>query len=192
MYFFNMKRDISLKTYPNSYVVLDIETTGFNPVSNDIIELSAIKVVENKIHSKFSKLVKPYGYLNNYITSLTGITRDMLKDAPTIDKTILEFNEFCKDSIVIGHNVTFDLKFINTKLKECHKIEFENDYIDTLKLAKKFLPQLPSKKLGMIAEHFNLDTTGMHRGLKDCMVTNTCYQKFLEMENPPAKNLSLF
>ena len=194
-----MKRDLSLKKYLWDYVVLDIETTGFDAKKDDIIELSAIKVVNGEIEDEFSKLIKPYGFVSNRIIELTGITREMLADATRLETTILEFNNFCKGFVVIGHNVTFDLNFINAKLYDCHKITFDNDYIDTLKLAKKHLSQLPSKKLGVIAEYFQLDTSGMHRGLKDCSVTIVCYQKFCEMANVPKpppvpkfKTLSLF
>lgn len=194
-----MKRDLSLKKYLWDYVVLDIETTGFSAENDDIIELSAIKVENGEVVDEFSKLIKPFGFLSNRIVELTGITREMVSNAPYINPVILEFNEFCKGYTVIGHNVNFDLNFINKKLFECHGITFDNDYIDTLKLAKKFLASLPSKKLGVIAEHFNLNTEGMHRGLKDCAVTNVCYQKFCEMANVPKpaplpkfQNLSLF
>ena len=176
-----MKRDLSLKQFPQDYVVFDIETTGFSPQNDEIIELSAIKVKDCEIVDEFSKLIKPFGFLSSRITDLTGITKEMVVSAPYINPVILEFKEFCKDFIVLGHNVTFDLGFINAKLFECHKMTFDNDYIDTLKLARKYLSHLSSKKLGVIAEHFGLNTDGMHRGLKDCSVTNVCYQKLCEL-----------
>ena len=176
-----ISRDKSLKLFPNNYVVLDIETTGFNPKEHEIIELSAIRVENGQIKEEFSKLVKPIGYLSGYISNLTGITLDMLKDAPSIKEVILDFKNFCSNSIVIGHNINFDLSFINTQLIQNYDMPFTNDYIDTLKIARKFLPSLPSKKLGIIAAHFGFNTEGMHRGLKDCIVTNMCYQKFIQM-----------
>lgn len=176
-----MARDKSLITYPTDYIVLDIETTGLSPVKNEIIELSAIRVVNNKITEEFSKLINPECYVSSFITNLTGITTEMLYEAEKAPIVIKEFMDFLSESIVIGHNITFDISFIDAKLKKFYGTSFNNDYIDTLKIARKFLPQLPSKKLGLIAKHFKLDTNGMHRGLKDCMVTNTCYQKFLQM-----------
>lgn len=176
-----MRRDRSLSFFPEDYVVLDIETTGLSPVKNEIIELSALRVESGEIKEEFSTLVKPIGYLSPYITRLTGISKEMLCYAPYIDDALLHFMEFISNSVVIGHNVTFDINFISQKLKECHNVSFENDYIDTLKLARRFLPQLPSKKLGLVAAHFNFNTDGMHRGLKDCIVTNLCYQKFSDI-----------
>lgn len=171
----------SLKSFPNSYVVLDIETTGLNPVKNEIIELSAIKVENDRIVSEFSSLVKPEGVISPYITNLTGINSSMTNEAPDIKTTIKRFFEFCGDGIIMGHNVKFDIGFINTNLLRHHNIILSNDYIDTLRLARIYLPGLPNKKLGTIAAYFHFDTSGMHRGLKDCIVTNLCYQKIKEI-----------
>ncbi len=176
-----MGRDKSLIKYPESYVVLDIETTGFSPDNDEIIELSALRVVDNRVVEEFSQLVNPERYVSSYITNLTGITQQMLQDAGQISDVLKKFIEFVSDSMIMGHNVTFDIGFIDTKLQKYFNTGFDNDYIDTLKIARKKLPQLKSKKLGMIAQHFNFNTDGMHRGLKDCIVTNMCYQKFLQM-----------
>lgn len=176
------RKDVSLKIYPKDYVVLDIETTGLSPVQNEIIELSALKVVNGKIKEEYTQLVKPSGWVSSFITNLTGITREMLSDAPHISEALVEFTDFCSDSIIMGHNVTFDINFIDAKLNQFHNKSFNNDYIDTLKIARRMLPQLKSRKLGLIAEHFGFNTDGMHRGLKDCVVTNLCYQKFVELK----------
>lgn len=176
-----MARDKSLIIYPSEYVVFDIETTGLSPARDEIIELSALRVEDNKIVDEFSKLINPECYVSPFITRLTGITPSMLYEAPKTHIVLQEFMEFIKDSIVIGHNVTFDIGFVDVKLKKYFDTSFKNDYIDTLKIARKFLPQLPSKKLGMIAEYFKFNTDGMHRGLKDCTVTNLCYQRFLRL-----------
>lgn len=174
-----MARDKSLILYPSDYVVFDIETTGLSPARDEIIELSALRVKDNKVVDEFSKLINPECYVSPFITNLTGITPAMLYEAPKTHIVLKEFIDFIADNIVIGHNVTFDIGFIDAKLKKYFTTSFNNDYIDTLKIARKFLPQLPSKKLGMIASHFKFNTDGMHRGLKDCTVTNLCYQRFL-------------
>ena len=180
-----MGRNKSLMIYPENYVVLDIETTGFSAVNNEIIELSAIRVENSIVKDEFSTLVKPIGYLSPYITNLTGITREMTSNAPYISDALYEFMEFVSNSVVIGHNVSFDIKFIDAKLKEFHKTNFNNDYIDTLTMARKMLPNLKSHKLGLLAEYFNFNSDGMHRGLKDCQVTNLCYQEFCKMHLQP-------
>lgn len=182
-----MRKDLSLILYPSDYIVFDIETTGLSPIKNEIIEISALRVENNTITEEFSKLINPECYISSFISKLTGITQSMLYDAPKTDKVIKEFIDFISDSIVIGHNVTFDIGFIDTKLKKYFDSSFSNNYIDTLKIARKFLPNLPSKKLGQIAQHFKLNTDGMHRGLKDCHVTNLCYQHFLNMQQNKLK-----
>ena len=176
-----MGKDKSLIKYPESYVVLDIETTGFSRENDEIIELSALRVVDNQITEEFTELINPQRNVPYFITNLTGISGQMLKNAPKAPEVLKRFVEFVSDSIIMGHNVTFDIGFIDNKLKKYFNAGFDNDYIDTLKIARKMLPSLKSKKLGMIAQHFELNTDGMHRGLKDCAVTNMCYQKFLQM-----------
>lgn len=174
-------RGKSLIAFPEDYVVLDIETTGLSPKSNEIIELSALKVVKGKVVEEFNSLVKPDGTINYFISNLTGITHNMTNDAPQIKEAIQDFNDFCSESVVLGHNVSFDINFINTNLQKHHGRTFSNDYIDSLRIARILLPQLKDKKLGTIARHFNYNTDGMHRGLKDCVVTNLCFCKFKEM-----------
>lgn len=175
------KRGKSLKVFPDSYVVMDIETTGLNPKENEIIELSVLRVENDRIVEEFSTLVKPSGTISPYITRLTGISQSMTENAPDIKTAIKRFADFCSDSIIMGHNVKFDIGFISTNLHRHHNLPFANDYVDTLRLARIYLPSLPNKKLGTIASFFKFDTSGMHRGLKDCVVTNLCFQKMKEM-----------
>ena len=174
-------KEQSLKLYPENYVVLDIETTGFSAQKDSIIELSALRVLDNKVVEEFSELVNPECYVSSYISNLTGIQPEMLYAADRIFDVLGRFVDFVSDDIIIGHNVTFDINFINSNKQLCFGSGFDNDYIDTLKLARRFLPQLNSHKLGIIARYFSFNTDGMHRGLKDCIVTNMCYQKFLQM-----------
>ena len=176
-----LKNGKNLLSFPDNYVVLDIETTGLNPKFNEIIELSALKVENGHIVEEFNQLVKPKGAISPFITNLTGINKEMLAEAPNIKEAIIKFNDFCSDSVVLGHNISFDLKFINTTLLKYHNITFDNDYIDSLRIARILLPSLSNKKLGTIAGYFNFDTNGMHRGLKDCKVTYMCFCKFKEM-----------
>lgn len=172
------ERGKSIIAFPDDYVVLDIETTGLNPKTNEIIELSALKIKNGDIHEKFNTLISPEGTISQYITNLTGITREMTIGAPNIKDAIKDFDEFCQNKIIIGHNIRFDISFINQNLLKHYNIPFSNDYIDTLRLARILLPELKNKKLSTIAEYFGLDTAGMHRGLKDCEITNFCFGKF--------------
>ena len=178
-----MGNDISLKEFPTNYVVVDIETTGLSCDKNEIIELSALKIEDGEIKEQFSELVKPKGHVSKFITNLTGITPQMLENAADIKETLKNFNEFCKDSVILGHNVKFDLRFINANMQKHLDKPFENDFIDTLKIARKFLSNLPSRRLGYLADYFEFNSEGMHRALKDCVVTNLCYKKFLDLRD---------
>ena len=88
----------------NDYVVLDIETTGLDPFFDEIIEIGAIKVINGECVANFSKLVKPSKPVSDFIVQLTGITNDMLRDSPSIDKVLPEFMEFVSDMTIIGNN----------------------------------------------------------------------------------------
>lgn len=102
----------SLLDFPNDYVVLDIETTGLDPDYDDIIEISAMKCVADEPIDAFSTLIKaPFG-VSDFITDFTGITNEMLADAPAISDIFPQFLEFLSDNIIIGHNVNFDVNFL--------------------------------------------------------------------------------
>ncbi len=175
------ERGKSIIAFPDDYVVLDIETTGLNPRLHEILELSALKIKNSVLCEKFNTLVCPSGRISSYISNLTGITPDMTVGAPAISDVIKKFDDFCENSIIVGHNIRFDIGFINHNLLKYCDIPFSNDYIDTLRLSRILLPELVNKKLSTIAKHFGFDTIGMHRGLKDCEITNFCFTKFKEI-----------
>ena len=102
----------SLIDFPSDYTIVDIETTGLSPQQCEIIEISALKIRNDKIKAKFSTLVKPEGLIGRFITKLTGITNLMVENAPKIDKVLPKFLEFAGNDCIIGHNVNFDINFI--------------------------------------------------------------------------------
>ena len=103
----------SIIDFPSKYVVLDIETTGLDPSYNKIIELSAIRVVNNAEVDSFSSLVKPINPIDDFITGLTGITNDMVLEAPSIEDVLPQFCEFVGGNVIVGHNVNFDILYDN-------------------------------------------------------------------------------
>ncbi len=171
----------NLVDFPKEFVILDIETTGLSPHRDEIIELSALLIRNDEIVEEFNRLVKPEGEISAFISNLTGITPEMVADAPDIATAIKDFDDFCVGKIVLGHNITFDISFIDYNLQKYHGLSFSNDFIDSLRLAKILLPQLQNRKLGTLANFFGFNTEGMHRGLKDCKVTHLCYCKFKEI-----------
>lgn len=168
--------------FPSDYTVIDIETTGLSVHSNEIIELSALKIRDDKIVEKFSSLVKPEGTINSFITKLTGISPKMVETAPTITTVLPEFMKFLSDDCILGHNVRFDMNFICTNLKRHFDKNFPNDYTDTMKLSRKYC-KLPSHKLSYIAEKFGISTEGHHRALNDCIMTFEIYKRIKQTAN---------
>jgi DNA polymerase-3 subunit epsilon len=161
----------SLVTFPASFAALDIETTGLDATVDSIIELSAVKVKDGKVTDTFSTLVNPEQPIDWWITELTGITDDMVKDAPTIDKTLGDFVTFLGDDVVVGHNVNFDINFIYDNHKRITDNDFSNDFIDTLRLARFLLKDLSHHRLGDLVEYLGIGSEVKHRGLDDAKAT---------------------
>lgn len=167
----------SLDCLVDDYVLVDIETTGLSPQKDDIIEIGAIKVKNNEVVGSYNSLLKIGRKVPSYITKLTGITSDMLeaegKDTVCVLK---EFMEFAGENIIVGHNVNFDINFIYDKCEKYLEIPLCNDFIDTMKIAKR-LVDTPNYKLGTLADYFQVDYNGAHRGLKDVEITYEVYNK---------------
>lgn len=182
----------SLLYFPDSFVLFDLETTGLSTTYDEIIEIGAIKIVDNKQVGVFSTLVKPAAPIDEYIEKLTGITNDMLADAPSIDNILSDFLEFVGDSIVVAHNANFDVNFIYCNcLKYCEK-NFSNDYVDTMRLSRKLLRELEHHRLKDLVEYFEIPAKTAHRALSDCEMTldvynqlkNVCFEKYSTTELP--------
>lgn len=175
------KKGKSIIAFPDSYTVIDIETTGLSSMWDEIIELAAIKCQNGKPIKTYSTLVKPSRSIDPFITSLTGIDDEMVKDFPNIDSLLCDYLDFIGDDIVVGHNVSFDVNFIYDVSMELYNRPFSNDHINTVRFANKLLPGLPHKTLSCICEHFSISTAGSHRALKDCELTNSIFQRMLSM-----------
>ncbi len=159
-------------------MVFDLETTGINPEMDAIIEISAVKVEKHKIVEEFSTLVNPGRHIPAGATAVNGITDYMVKDAPDIETAMKEFLEFIGNHVLVGHNIhTFDMNFVYNAALHFPDQEVKNDYIDTLYMARRCLPELPHHKLTDVAAHFGLQTEGAHRALFDCMMNQSCYEE---------------
>ncbi|WP_461832414.1 3'-5' exonuclease [Aquifex sp.] len=164
----------------STFVVIDLETTGFNVEVADIIDIAAVRVEGGIITEKFSTLVYPGYFIPERIKKLTGITNAMLVGQPTIDKVILDFLDFVKDSIVIGHFIEQDVKFINKYTRSLLNRKFSNPTLCTLKLARRVYPGLEKYSLKALAENLGLETNGVHRALKDAVLTAEIFIRMLE------------
>lgn len=167
-----------LNQFAEDYVVFDLETTGINPERDAIIEISAIKVQNHKQTEEFSTLVNPRMHIPACATAVNGITDAMVADAPDIKTAMEAFLTFIGDEILVGHNIhTFDTNFAYDAAWRFLQRELRNDYIDTLYMARKYLPQLSHHKLTDVAGYFQVETQGAHRALFDCMMNQHCYEE---------------
>lgn len=169
----------NIEFYDN-FTVIDIETTGLNAAVDKIIELSAIKVRENQIIETFSKLINPEKKISSFISKLTGINDTMLAKADLINNVLPNFLDFVSDDIILGHNVRFDINFINNKSLQLLNKPFENAHIDTLKISRKLKIASENHKLKTLADFYKIKQGRMHRGLEDCRITFEVYKYLRE------------
>jgi DNA polymerase-3 subunit alpha (Gram-positive type) len=162
----------------NNYVAFDIETTGLNPKYEKIIEIGAIKVRDGVITDTYSTFVNPAKSLPARIVELTGIQNEDVANAPYIDEVLDQFIEFTEDDILLGHNLIFDYSFIK-KAAVNQKKTFEKNGIDTLKIARRFLKDLESRKLSFLCEYYNIHLDA-HRALNDAIAAHEIYKKLVE------------
>ena len=175
-----------LNKYVKDYVVFDLETTGTSCTSDEVVEISAVKVLDGKAVDEFSTLVNPQMPIPFWATDVNGITDKMVANAPTFDKALADFLSFAGDMILVGHNIhTFDMKFVCRDAVKYFGKTIGNDYIDTLPLARIYLPQLGHHTLTDLARHYGISISGAHRALHDCRMNQQIFEKLAkEMENP--------
>lgn len=163
-----------------TFVVFDIETTGFSPIKNKIIEIGAVKVRNGEILERFSEFINPEVPIPYRITKLTSITDDMVIDAPTREVIIPRFVEFCKDAVLVGHNVGFDISFIN---QNCKELGIDVDYttVDTLWLSRYFFPLQAKHTLDAVAKTLGVVLEHHHRAVDDAECTALIFNKFVPM-----------
>ena len=144
-------KDANDKPLSQSFVVFDIETTGFSSTNDKITEIGAVKIENYKVVDRFSELINPEADISYKIQELTGITNDMVKDKPTIEEVLPRFLEFVGDSVLVAHNADFDMGFIAQKSRQLG-LEFNNKSVDTLMLGRILLPHLKRHRLDDIAK----------------------------------------
>lgn len=167
-----------LAKYVPDYIVFDLETTGISVYKDDIIEISAVKVSGSTVVDTYSTLVNPGRGIPYQATAVNGITDEMVADAPQLTKALTGFLAFVQADILVGHNIhSFDLKFIRNAAMELFGKTVDNDYIDTLYMARQCLPQLSHHKLVDIAGHFGISQKGAHRALNDCIMNQKCFEE---------------
>ena len=162
------------------YVVFDLETTGFSPETNRIIEIGAVKVQNGKIVDKFSTFVNPQVPIPFRIEQLTSINDSMVIDAPVIADILPEFMKFCEGCVMVAHNADFDMSFIK---KNCQRLDIDckPTIVDTVALARVLLPNLNRFKLDTVAKALGVSLENHHRAVDDAGCTAEIFVKFIEM-----------
>ena len=163
-----------------TYVVFDLETTGFSPQKNQIIEIGAVKVKDGKITENFSTFVNPKVPIPFKIEELTSINDNMVMHAPTIEEVMPQFLEFVGDAVLVAHNAGFDVSFVE---ENCKKLGYPKEfiYLDTVALARVLLPQLNRFKLDTVAKALQISLNHHHRAVDDAACTAEIFVKFVEM-----------
>lgn len=163
----------------NSYIAVDLETTGLQPKTEKIIEIGAVKVIDGAIRSEYHTLVQPHRELTGGIRELTGITDEMLETAPGIEDCIENFIAFCGELPLLGHHVIFDYSFLKRAAVN-QKLKFERQGIDTLLLCRRFMPAESKKTLSAACEYYGIVRRQVHRALEDAKAAHRLYQLLLE------------
>lgn len=175
-----------LNTYVSDYVVFDLETTGISNTTDEVVEISAVKVQNGKVVDEFTTLVNPGRPIPYYASEVNGITDDMVADSPSFEKALSDFLTFVGDAVLVGHNIhTFDMKFLYRDAERFWGETIGNDYIDTLQIAKAYLPGLGHHRLVDLADYYGIDAEGAHRALNDCRMNQMVFEYLgKEIANP--------
>ena len=163
----------------DTYVSIDLETTGLNPKRDRIIEIGAIRVEQGEITGEFSTFVNPGRRLEERITELTGIREEDLADAPELDVVFPVLLEFMGELPLLGHRILFDYSFLK-KAAVDRKLKFERSAVDTLQIARKYLPELSHRNLEYLCRYYEIPHHA-HRALEDAKATDQLFRKMAEL-----------
>ena len=164
-------------SYVPDYVLYDLETTGISSKYDKVIEVSAVKVRGGRIVDEFSELVNPGRPIPAAASMVNNISDEMVAGALSFEKVLPRFLDFIGDDVLAGHNIhSFDMKFLYRDCEKYFNQTLENDYVDTLMLAKMAFPEWKHRRLGDLAEHYGISTEGAHRALADCRMNQQVFE----------------
>ncbi len=163
---------------PDTYIVIDLETTGLSAKLDKIIEIGAVKFVNGEEAEIFSSYVNSGVKLPERITELTGIVEEDLQDAPEISDLLEELDTFLGDEVLVGHNLLFDFSFLKRAFS-FQRRDFNKQGIDTLRIARTCLPQLEHKNLGDLCRYYDISLKA-HRAVSDARATGFLFQRLLQ------------
>jgi DNA polymerase III subunit epsilon len=164
------------------FTVVDLETTGGQAGPGNIIEIGAYRMVGRRLTESFQTLVRPQGgFVPRFISGLTSITTEMVREAPPIEQVLPAFREFMGDRVMVAHNAAFDFGFLNFEFRRIFGIGVANPVLCTLRMSRRFMPSLKRRRLDLLAGHFGLSLEGRHRGLGDARMAAEILSIFLEI-----------
>jgi len=164
------------------FCVIDLETTGGNPSSEKIIEIGMVKIENRKISEERSFLINPEKEIPDFVQKLTGIKKASVKHAPKIEEVIDEVTQFIgEDTILVAHNTSFDVPFLNGVLKNLGKPVLENKVLCTNVMTKYLIPDIMSSNLNYMSQIFNIPHSQAHRAIEDARATGLLLLKYLEI-----------
>ena len=163
------------------YTVIDIETTGLSKNYHQITEIAAAKIRNGKMVECYETLVNPKVRIPSFITRLTGIDNEMVKNSPFINQVLPSFVDFLGDDVFVAHNATFDYGFLEHNLKVHHNHQFINPRLCIRKLANRLFPELSRKRLNDLCEHLNIKNVQAHRAMGDVKATAEVFSTMLNI-----------
>ena len=177
------KHSLHMPNTPKRYVIVDLETTGLNPQYDYITEFGAVLVENSEIVDTFEQLVKPKKNIPEKVENLTGITNEMVSNAPSMNIVLPKFLEFIGDDILVGHNIDFDSKFISAACQRFN-LPYKNKVCDTLELSRQALPNLENHKLGTVCKKLKIINDNTHRALSDVIATKQVFEELSKKAEP--------
>jgi DNA polymerase-3 subunit epsilon len=173
--------DLGTPLHATTFCVIDLETTGGSPIDDEITEVGAVKLRGGECLGTFQTLVNPGRDIPVHITALTGITHTMTRPAPTIGQVLPSLLEFIGDSVIVGHNIRFDISFLDAALMRRDRPRLEHRRVDTAALARRLVrDEVPNCRLGTLADRLRLDHKPSHRALDDALATGDLLNVLLE------------
>jgi len=176
------------------FISFDLETTGFIPGVDKIVEVGAVRFINGEIESVFSTLVDPQMEIPQAASRVNGITNEMVQGKPTIEKLLESFSEFCGTDVMVAHNANFDFQFLVSDIVRLESPAPRGVVLDTCNIARKVIPGLPNYKLGTLVQHLNIPASNFHRAEEDASYCGHLFNFMIKkmtggLEWPPIENL---
>ena len=180
------KKGKSLIAVPDNYILVDLETTGFSSRFDDIIEVGLIKMSSGQEVDRYQALVKPSKPIPYIVELITGIRNEMVENAPTFEEIGKDVWDFLKNEIIVGHNINFDINFLYDNFEKKFQRTLQNDYVDTLRLAKYLIPEIKTQDTGnygldYLCGYLGIGIEKRHRAIGDCLCTENLLKRLREI-----------